>query len=144
MQESETKFKDLVVVVMTTVGGYILVNHEKYDKDFLEFVKGNIKKAESPREAVRRNIDETFGFKETSISSITSLGYIYDSLTGQKIYVFNVEISHLDNNRVNNHDKFLNYEWIKNDDYDNLARINDTISLAAIQKSKLSKQNLIF
>ena len=35
MQESETKFKDLVVVVMTTVGGYILVNNEKYDKYFL-------------------------------------------------------------------------------------------------------------
>jgi len=136
---------DGVVVVASTVGGILFVQHDGRltGSHSLELIRGYIENGETPVRAAIREFTEESGlqYAASNIAGISDYGdfSIDAALTNQRIHVIGIELAHTNATyRPQVAEKIAAVQWIKKDKIsETLAGISDGITLAAIAKAHI-------
>lgn len=136
---------DGVVVVASTVGGILFIQHDGRltGNRSLELIRGYIENGETPVKAAIREFTEESGlqYDASNITNIVDYGNfsIDSALTNQRIHVIGVELAHTDATyRPQVAEKITAVQWIKRDKVSEaLSTISDGITLAAIAKAHI-------
>lgn len=136
---------DGVVVVASTVGGILFIQHDGRltGNHSLELIRGYIENGETPVKAALREFTEESGlqYAASNIANIVDYGNfsIDSALTNQRIHVIGIELVHTDAiYRPQVEENITSVQWIKkNKVSDKLAGISDGITLAAIAKAHI-------
>lgn len=132
---------DGVVVLLSTVGGYILVNHERLNGMSLETVRGFLEDNEEPVTGAEREVKEELGLTDEDIAYSTYLGYgITDNaVTTQKIHYVIIQLSNSINEKISlqTEEGVVGYKWVDREDIVDLIKDNtiiDNFTLSAFAK----------
>lgn len=136
---------DGVVVVASTVGGVLFIQHDGRltGSHSLELIRGYIENGETAVKAAIREFTEESGlqYDVSHIANIVDYGdfSIDSALTNQRIHVIGIELAHTNATyRPQAEEKITSVQWIKKDKIsDALAGISDGITLAALAKAHI-------
>lgn len=128
-----------IVTLISTVGGILLIEHERMNTISLETVRGYIEDGEDPKDAAIREAHEELGIDEDSIININQLGKVNpdNSYTNQAVYCFSMQLDYkgsIDEAKLQKEEGILSVKWYPREDIPGMildGKINDGITISA-------------
>lgn len=133
---------DGVVAVISTVGGYVLLKHQRLGQVSLECVRGFLEVDETPVEGAIREVREELGLPKLAVSSSYEQGIFYtdNAFSDQKIHVVLLQVDSLNDNdtkHVQCAEDVLERVWVPAGDLaETLVNVSDGFTLSAFGRVK--------
>lgn len=131
---------DGVIAVISTVGGYLFVKHNRLSGESLGFVRGYCEKDETPIESATREAVEELGIDPERITNAVEYGTVYadNAYIDQKVHVVLLELqTNQSDYHVQKDECVIEPVWYAREDVNDpnfIRHISDGYTLSALAK----------